>query len=609
MMRKQSRRSIGLSITLSFLVLAIWGSFASGPFITGEAGPAELPDLDPTGTTIYLPLVIVPEREPSNLEVTQGVQQPLNPVTLIAERPTFVRYTLTDEIAHTGVNASLSGYRDGSPLPGSPLSAMNNPRTLEPIANRADLNDTFNFELPASWTTGTVDLWGSATNDTTYEIVEGPVSVNFTPNDPLAIMVVPIAYTCTSGGTGTTTPAGSPYDYLVDVAYKYYPVPSTDLDLHTPVTYSGRCLNGLPYPTYSAGAPYDDSDWERLLQLVSSVWSSEGAPNRYYYGLVQIYCGGSCIAGLGWIGGTKAAVGWNGGSQYSASSTHAHEVGHNHGLAHAPGCGAGNPDPLYPYASGLIGDGTFPNYGYDILTDGIKPYPSYYDFMTYCSSEWISDYHYEKLYVWEQAQASMAPDLTGQPQDALLVSGQVRKDGKVEIQPIFRLDLIPSLSSYGSYTLELLNVDGVILSTYNFEMVTAAADGVGGTLGGEVESFHLTIPYTPEIDQIRVVKDGVVLGNLRAKPVPPGLALAPVQAHIEGGILHATWAGPAGASYLVRLSLDGGTTWQTVGVHLDRPSIHLPLSAAAAGDVRLEILASDGIHTEHIEGGPVSILR
>jgi hypothetical protein len=367
-------------------------------------------------------------------------------------------------------------------------------------------------------------------------------------------------------------------------------------------------LNGLPYPTYSAGAPYDDSDWERLLQLVSSVWSIEGAPNRYYYGLVQIYCGGSCIAGLGWIGGIKAAVGWNGGSQDSASGTHAHEVGHNHGLAHAPGCGAGNPDPNYPYASGLIGDATFPNYGYDILTNGIKPYPSYYDFMTYCSSDWISDYHYEKLYTWEQAQAAMAPDAAGAPMDALLISGTVSEDGSVEIRPAFRLDIPPAHSPSGPYVLELLDSAGALLSTHGFQLFTASADSIGGAIGGEVQGFNLTIPYTPGIEQIRVVKDGEVLGNLRAKPVPPGLALAPVQAHHEQGILHAAWAGPVGVSYLVRLSLDGGTTWKTVGVNLQHPSIDLPLGDIA-GDLRLEVLASNGIHTERIEVGFVSIIR
>ncbi|MGB2895619.1 MAG: hypothetical protein WBB65_05580 [Anaerolineales bacterium] len=560
--------------------------------------------LDPPGPyKLYLPLVIVPPRTPSDLEITQAVQQPGNPVRLIAGRTTIVRYTLVDETVYTGVDAFLYGYREGIPLPGSPLPALNNPRTLEPVANRNDWNDTFNFELPASWTSGTVELWGSASNGTTYEIVEGPMSATFTQNDPLAVTVVPIAYTCTSGGTGTTTPTG-PFEYLIEDAYKLYPVPSTDMVVHTPVTYSGPCYNGQPYPDYDA------DDWHNMLYAIRDVWIGEGRPNRYYYGLVDIYCGGSCIAGLGYVGWNKAAVGWNGWgvAHNGASGTHAHEVGHNHGLAHAPGCGAGDPDPSYPYASGLIGDGADPNYGYDIITDGIKPYSSYYDFMTYCSSDWISDYHNEKLYAWSQAQASMAPDIVSPPQDALLISGSLREDGSVEIRPVFQLEqaTLPPLS--GPYALELLDAYDAQLATYNFEMATAAADGVGGARGGDVQSFHLTIPYTPGIDQIRVVKEGEVLGVQRSKRVPPGLALAPDQARIEQGMLHATWAGPTGASYLVRLSLDGGSTWQTVGVNLDRPSIDLPLGDVA-GDLRLEVLASDGIHTERIEIGPVSIIH
>ena len=140
-------------------------------------------------------------------------------------------------------------------------------------------------------------------------------------------------------------------------------------------------------------------------------------------------------------------------------------------------------------------------------------------------------------------------------------------------------------------------------------MVTASADGIGGVQGGEFESFHLAIPFKPGIGQIRVVKDGEILGDLRAESISPDQALATGQARLEQGMLHATWAGPTGASYLVRLSLDGGVTWQTVGVHLDRPSIHLPLPITPAADVRLEVFASDGIHTERIEIGPVSIIQ
>jgi hypothetical protein len=596
-------------LVVMFSLLLGW---SSSPFdAVAEQVWAESPSqrLDPPEPyMLYIPLVIVPSRSPSDLEITQAVQQPGNPVTLISGRTTIVRYTLTDTTPHTGVNAQLYGYRDGFPLPGSPISALNNPRTLEASANRADWNDTFNFELPAAWTSGTIDLWGAASNGTTYEVVQGSVSATFHENDPLAIMVVPIAYTCTSGGSGTVAP-DSPYDYLDDDAYKLYPVPSTDLQVHAPVAYAGPCLNGQPYPSYNTT---DGGDWADMLYAIRDVWNVEGRPNRYYYGLVEIYCGGSCTAGLGYIGYPKVAVGWNGSGfdkQEDASSTHAHEVGHNHGLPHAPGCSASNPDPGYPYADGRIGDAGSPNYGYDIVTDGIKAYPSYYDYMTYCSAEWISDYNYEKLYTWELVQPATAPVGALSMQDALLVSGSLREDGSVELKPTFRLDLPVSPLSVGSYDLELLDADGKSLGTHQFEMVTAAVDGIGGAQGGEIQGFQLTIPYTAGIEQVRVVKEGQVLGILVPKPVPPGLDFAPPQARLEQGLLRATWGGVEGLSYLVRLSLDGGDTWQTVGVNLKHPALDLPLPSAVGADLRLEILASDGIHTRRLELGSDATLR
>ncbi len=259
--------------------------------------------------------------------------------------------------------------------PGSPLSAMNNPRTLEPVANRTDWNDTFNFELPASWTSGTVELWGSASNGTTFEIVEGPVTVTFTENDPLNMTVVPFAYTCTTGGYGTVTPA-SPYDYLIDHTYKIYQVPSVQMTTHAPLAYSGPCYNGTPNLEYD--------NWLDILYGVTSVWYSDGSLNNYYYAVVDIYCDGSCIVGLGWVGGIKAAAGFTGfGSLHSgASTTHTHEVGHNHGRAHEPGCGAGNPDVNYTYSNGYIGDVVSPNYGFDLFNMTVKPHTNYYNVMT-----------------------------------------------------------------------------------------------------------------------------------------------------------------------------------------------------------------------------------
>jgi hypothetical protein len=592
-------------------MLAVFSLFGIllGTSIPGavDASPPFSASADAPGTTLYLPFIANAPGAPSDLEVTQVVQQPGNPVLLIEGRATFVRYTLTDATAHTGVNAYLHGSRGGSPLPGSPISAMNNPRTLEASANRADWNDTFNFELPASWTSGTVELWGAASNGGSYDIVEGPVMVSFSPSNPLPLMVVPIAYTCTSGGTGTTTPSGSPYAYLDDVAYKYYPVPSTDLDMHAPVSYSGPCYNGQPYPSYNTT---DGGDWYDMLYLITNLWNTEGRPNRYYYGLVQIYCGGSCIAGLGWVGGSKAAVGWNGGSQYSASGTHAHELGHNHGLPHAPGCGAGNPDPLYPYANGKIGDAANPNFGYDIITDAIRVYSSYYDFMTYCSSDWISDYNYEKLYQHHQAQGDISLDLIHPPDGTLLISGSLRPDGSVSIRPAFHLDVPAATPQMGDYTLELRDGAGAVLAEHPFGMTTIAVDGVGGAQGGESRAFSLSIPYTSGVESITVSRAGTKLGTRQASGVDPREAFGSASARFESGSVQAAWGARAGLTYLVRLSLDGGGTWQTVAAGLKHPALDLPMPAGTSPmDLRLEIYASDGVHTERLDFGPNDLTR
>lgn len=578
-------------------MLMAWISLGGPPFGVGDASSSAQLTQDSGPYHLYLPVVMRPSLPPAELEITQSVQQPGNPVTLVAGRTTLVRYTLTDPTPYSGVEAYLYGSRDGTPLPGSPLSANNNPRTLEPAADRASLGDTFNFDVPPSWASGTVQLWTSANNGSGYQIQEGAVTITFADSDALPIRVVPIAYTCTSGGSGTTTPSG-PFGYLDTAAYQLYPVPSTDLDQHAAVAYSGPCHDSQPNPDYDGG------DWDNMLHVVRDVWIAEGSPNRYYYGLVNSYCGGTCIAGLGYIGWYKAAVGWNGGSQYSASETHAHELGHNHGLPHAPGCGAGNPDPSYPYANGLIGDFGNPNFGYDIVGGNLRAYTSYYDFMTYCGSTWISDYNYERLYTHQQAQASLVGSDVSAPQDVLLVSGTVKPDGSVDLTPAYRLNLRAAGEQSGPYTLELVDQSGTVLAEQSFGPTTSSADGIGGKQGGQEVSFAVTLPYQDSVDRIRVTRDELVLGELAANPRVAGAPFVPLQARAEADHLVATWSELPGASYLVRLSLDGGISWQVVGVNLRTPTVNIAL-AGPADDLLLEILASDGVHTRRIRT-PVS---
>ncbi|HEX4516901.1 MAG TPA: M66 family metalloprotease, partial [Polyangiaceae bacterium] len=143
-----------------------------------------------------------------------------------------------------------------------------------------------------------------------------------------------------------------------------------------------------------------------LLQAVGQLRGQDQAdPDLYYYAAFDptadfgSYCGGGCVTGLSNIGAPMSVgIGYGGGP---AEDTAIHEVGHAHGLSHAPSqkCGIdpGGVDPAFPYLSGSIGV-----WGYDPFAatpDVAMIDPSKYeDMMSYCSPKWISDYFYQKVF-------------------------------------------------------------------------------------------------------------------------------------------------------------------------------------------------------------------
>ena len=576
------------------------------PLKSGEA--AASPGCGVFSCTTYLPLLARNFPAPWPIEVTQAVQQPDNSVTLIQDRPTFARLTITSTTPHTGVSAYLHGSRGGAPLPGSPIAALNNPRTLESSADRSVLNDTFNFQLPAAWLNGTIMLYGSAGNGTTFNASGGASSFTFTSADPLRVTVLPISYVCTFGGTGTTTPQG-PYTYLTEYTYRTYPVPSVSAATHAAVVFDGGpcTLSGVPDPDYY--------EWDSMLDLVTAVWVSEGRPDSYYYGLVKVYCGGGCIAGIGWIGYSKAAVGFDGVNAWhdGAASTHAHEVGHNHGRFHAPGCGAGGVDPAFPYVSGgrgYIGDGANPNFGFDAGSQTIYPYAPFYDFMSYCEPTWISDYTYEALRAWNQVNRT-ADRSSAERQRVMLVSGRLGANGSAAIHPVYALDARVLLPEPGDRTLEFLDATGRVLAAYPFSPGQAVADRWQAGTAFERSGFYMALPYVDGVTTMRIRRGAAILAVRQAGLRNPSLAAGKAALSADGQSVVVHWSGSDGEGetpvYMVRASTDGGASWQTIGVNLTAPSIPLSLADFTGESVLVEVLGSDGLHTTSLRLGPYHV--
>lgn len=587
-------RHIGMSLALGIVAVALLllSGITDSPSV---AAPPRAPagSCGAVSCTYYLPLVMVPAA-PLQAEVTQGVQQPDNSVMLIAGRTTYVRVTITSTVAYAGVNAYLYGSRNGASLPGSPIAALNNPRTLKATANRAALNDTFNFVLPESWASGTIDLWATASNSTGYSYASTSERFAFTAADPMNVTVIPIAYTCSGGGTSVPAP---PYNYLIDYTLRTYPLPYIITAVGSNLSYTGPCEGGIPNPGYN--------NWVDLLNLVTQRWQAAGRPDNYYYGLLNVYCEYGCISGIGWVGGYKAAVGFSGigPSHYGASETHAHEVGHNHGRGHAPGCYAADPDPNFPYVSGgkgYIGNAANPNYGFDINSRAIYPYPNYYDFMSYCEPTWVSDYTYEALWAYDAAYRASSREPLGER--ALLVAGQITAGG-VAFRPAYPLDAPTYQPAPGDYTLELLDGAGRVVAAYPFAPVAASADRYPPATGDEYQGFVLSLPPADGVEALRVRHGEAVLGLLQPGPHPPVLSAESV--HLEGDALRWQASDPDGDAlhYAVRVSADGGATWELVAIDLTMPYLALETARWRGADLLVEVIASDGLHATTLRTG------
>lgn len=204
---------------------------------------------------------------------------------------------------------------------------------------------------------------------------------------PLKVKIIPLR----ANGLLPDTSANALAVYR-SAALAMYPVSSVQLSV-------GAVLNVA-----------DAKDWTGMLDQVRARREAEApAHDVYYYGMLKPtatiaeYCAvdPSCTTGLGYLvadgaaasqAATRAAVGLAFGDPSSAD-TMLHELAHNHGRKHAP-CGVTETsgiDASFPYSGGNIGV-----YGWDDRREAlIDRYAK--DIMSYCSSQWISDYTYDGI--------------------------------------------------------------------------------------------------------------------------------------------------------------------------------------------------------------------
>jgi hypothetical protein len=205
----------------------------------------------------------------------------------------------------------------------------------------------------------------------------------------LHVVIVPVTL---SGRTPDTSDAQ--IDKARAALRAYYPVADVEVSVHAPIAYAS--------PVQASG-----TGWSELLSQIGRQRQQDAvAANVYYFGWIapaasfKDYCRSGCVLGLAPMTTVVSrsnqiglGVGFVDDNTYT---TIVHEIGHAHGLPHAPCVPRGGTidgaDTKFPYAGAKIGV-----WGWDQRSSKLMSPAIYADVMSYCDPVWISDYNYQKI--------------------------------------------------------------------------------------------------------------------------------------------------------------------------------------------------------------------
>jgi hypothetical protein len=577
-------------------------------FLATHDYPAARADLSSPSSDrrVYLPLITRPamiDLVLNQVEITQSVQNGAGSVPFVANRPAVARVyvTVSGVTEASNVIVEASATRNGVPLPGSPRRS--DPRTVTTSVSRGNYASSFNLALPAEWLSGSVrlsivvdpDNRITEVNETNNSLTQ---TLEFLAVPRLDLTIVPVQYTHTPNGRTYPAPTR---DTVSDWVMRAYPIPGINVRLRAPVSFTGDLRSG--------------NEWERLLDLITDVKLSDGAPSsRVYYGLIPIANGSdrwfsSGIAGIGWVG-LRASVGLDlTGSTDAAGRLAAHEIGHNLGRFHAP-CGvSGDPRQPFPYPNASIGSDV---YGLDIsqarVWSPVAPDDTK-DLMSYCQPQWVSDFTYQGLLNNQRIYgASVMQSGVG-----YLVRAALTDDGAT-LEPVYALDgVTPDAPQRGEYTVELLDAAGALLASHTVAAVEAEGPYHYGEETVEHDHDHRHIyrritavvpaPVGP-VARFRLIRDGVVIAERANDAAPPAVAASATIARND-----ATWTlswSNTSVPALVRYTHDG-KRWTSLGVDLVGGRLSLdPQTLPGDGHGRFEIVLADGGGIIIVDGTPAA---
>lgn len=572
----------------------------------------------------------------TGIEVTQGIQNLSNSVLLVKGKRTFVRlYVKSDGPAVAGVTAQLSSNSlEAGPL--LPVNSVGTAITVRSNPNRNDLNQSFLFELPWSWTkSGSVSLQAvlnpyKVPLQTNYSNNNASIAVSFLASPKLSAEFYRLNYTV----GGTTYRPRIDKDILQTYSWimRAYPIGGSigqnfkprlwDVNGGTKlgnwVTQSSNDCNGQG----NLCASYYTNGWLKYYRDHGWVPNT----NDFYYGMISdgaAFPRGQALYSKTSVGPSGSGDwGWDTDGSY-ADWYAGHEIGHSLGRAHptpsAASCGNSASDPSYPYPGAQIGPNDGSMEGFDPgdpafgIPRAIYPGTSWYDVLSYCSNQWISDYTYTGMYNFMIANPSLAETGTARLAavgDFLSLSGVISPTASsASFAALYRLSSVmsqPPLTA-GGYSIRLLN-GTTTLADYPFTP-TESDDGVG-------LSFDQVIDFVADTNVVQIIRtsDGAVLASRAVSANPPTISGVALQGAVEPvtGIVTLGWVAsdPDGdpLTFDIFYSRDSGATFQPAQMGVSGSSAQIDTAMlGGSGTAIFRVAANDGVNTAEADSAPFTM--
>ncbi len=303
----------------------------------------------------------------------------------------------------SGKTTGLRFYVDHDPSAGSPITALSGELTLrsggattmltpiqtiaprrESEINRAVVDHTLNFAIPAAWSRGRLDISCQVFDSLNPGSRSAGFkrTLQFVDVNPLRVYGVGINYT--GGGLNLAPPALSDLLSTLDYTRRVWPTGDVLTSGFTTMEFSGD-LSGVAAD--GCGDGFND--------LLDELQDMKGDTDDLVYGLLPT---GTPLTGVAGCGGNGAGTGVVGDGV-----TAAHEAGHAFGRKHVPcddssRCDSPrNTDDDYPSYGNYVSDSTG-EFGFDPENNRVRDPAVASDFMGYSGSDWISPYTFKALF-------------------------------------------------------------------------------------------------------------------------------------------------------------------------------------------------------------------